>query len=91
MIDQLLAYLDGRPRLDHDIQIRHQAVGCTALCVHWGTHLATPTDANAPLHPDLAGRNEWHSQRYSFVSDAEMRRPNIEVSANLARLVHVYR
>jgi hypothetical protein len=91
MIDQLLAYLDGRPQHDHDIQIRHQAVGCTALCVRWGTYLATLTDANAPLHPDLVGRGEQHSQRYSFISDAEMRRLNIEVSANLARLVHLYR
>src|SRR5260221_8008278 len=91
MIDQLLTYLDGRRRHAGDIQICHQAVGCAALCVRWGTYLATLTDANAPLHPDLAGRNEQQSQRYSFISDAEMRRLNIEVSANLARLVRLYR
>ncbi len=91
MIDQLLAYLEEQPRRDDDIQIRHQAVGCAALCVRWGTYLATLTDANAPLHPDLSDRNERQSQPYSFISDAEMRRLNIEVSANLARLVRLYR
>jgi len=91
MIDQLLTYLDGQPRHDDDIQIRHQAVGCAALCVRWGTYLATLTDASAPLHPDLASSSVGQSQRYSLISDAEMRRLNIEVSANLARLVRLYR
>jgi hypothetical protein len=91
MIDQLLAYLDDQPRQSSDIQIRHQAIGCAALCVRWGTYLATLTDANAPLHPDLTGRRVRHSQQYSFISDAEMQRLNIEVSANLARLVRLYR
>jgi hypothetical protein len=92
MIDQLLAYLDGLPLRDGDIQIRHQAVGCSALCVRWGTYLATlTTDAYAPLHPDVADRQERQSQSYGFISEAEMRRLNIEVSANLARLVRLYR
>jgi len=91
MIDQLLAYLDGQTRRDDDIQIRHQAVGCAALCLRWGTYLATLTDAQAPLHPDLADNTEPESQRYSFISDAEMRRLNLEVSANLSRLVRLYR
>src|SRR5262249_36332797 len=91
MIDQLLAYLDGQPRRDDDIQIRHQAVGCAALCVRWGTYLATLTDTQASLHPGLAGSAERESQRFSFISDAEMRRLNTEVSANLSRLVWLYR
>jgi hypothetical protein len=49
------------------------------------------TDANAPPHPDLADRQERQSHLHSFISDAEMRRLNIEASANLSRLVRLYR
>ncbi len=60
-------------------------------CVRWGTYQATLTDAHAPPHPDLPDRQERQSYSYSFISDAEMRRLNIEVSANLARQVRLYR
>jgi hypothetical protein len=91
MIDQLVTYLDARPRHSGDIQVRHQAVGCAALCIRWGTYLATLMAAAAPPHPALAGPLSRHQRECSLISDAEMRRRNIEVSANLARLVFIFR
>jgi hypothetical protein len=91
MIDQLFAYLDQKPEHYRDIQIQHQGVGLTALCVRWGSYLATLMDAAADPHPAISGFHKQQPAEYSFISDAEMKRMNIEISYNLYRVVQVFR
>jgi hypothetical protein len=91
MIDQLFAYLDQKPNCSSDIQIQHQGVGFTALCVRWGSYLATLMDVAADLHPAISGFHKQQPAAYSFISDAEMKRMNIEISYNLYRVVQVFR
>jgi len=91
MIDQLLAYLDKKPDCYSDIQIQHQGVGFTALCVRWGSYLATLMDDAADLHPAIPGFHKQQPQEYSFISDSEMKRMNIEISYNIYRIVQLYR
>ncbi len=91
MIDQLVERLDGMPHEYIGIQTQHLGVGLTALCVRWGTYLATLLDASAPLHPDLAPDVKQQPGQYSFITDGEMKRMNIEVSYNLCRMAQLYR
>jgi len=91
MIDQLLAQLDEMPERTGDFKIEHLGVGFTALCVRWGTYLATLMDASTELHPAIPSFHKPLPDEYGFISDSEMKRMNIEVSFNLFRLVQVFR
>jgi hypothetical protein len=91
MIDQIIAYLDEKPERFHDLQIRHQSVAFTALCVRWGSYFATLIDENTELHPAIPGLHKEQPTEYSFISDSEMKRLNIEISFNLWRMVQIFR
>jgi hypothetical protein len=91
MIDQLLAQLDEMPERTGDYKIEHLRVSFTALCVRWGTYLATLMDTSTTLHPAIPSFHKRQPEKYSFISDSEMQRMNIEVSFNLFRLVQVFR
>lgn len=90
MIDQVIERLDTMPHEYLGFQTQHLGVGLAALCVRWGTYLATLMDESTALHPDLA-EPARQSDRYSFITDSEMKRMNIEVSYSLFRLVQLYR
>ena len=91
MIDQIIAYLDEKPDLYGDTQIQHLGVGLTALCVRWGSYLATLIDEKADLHPAILGLNKAQPTEYGFISNSEMKRLNIEISFNVSRVVQVFR
>lgn len=91
MIDQLIAGLDAMPSEYIGIQTQHLGIGMTALCVRWGTYLATLLDESAPPHPDLVHGDKDRLAQPSFITDGEMMRMNIEVSYCLYRLVQLYR
>lgn len=88
MIDQLLAYLDTKPHEYIGIQSRHMGIGMAALCVRWGSYLATLLDTTAPLHPELGARPATEAVR--LIADDEMRRMNIEVSYAISRLAGIF-
>ncbi len=73
------------------IQAQHLGVGLAALCVRWGTYLATLMDGASELHPDLPGLSKEQPPGYSFITDAEMKRMNIEVCYNIFRVAQLYR
>jgi len=58
-------------------------IGATALCLRWGTYLAVLLDEHKPLDPRVG------SAEISMISDPEMKRINLEFSANLARLIRM--
>jgi hypothetical protein len=58
-------------------------IGATALCLRWGTYLAVLLDEHKPLDPRIG------SVEISMISDSEMKRINLEFSANLARLIRM--
>jgi hypothetical protein len=91
MIDQLMRYLEGKPYHYSGIQTRHMAVGFTALCVRWGSYLATLMDGETDLHPAIPGFHKEQPSEYSFISDSEMKRLNIDISYNLYRIVQFSR
>jgi hypothetical protein len=91
MLDQLLTHLDKAPLQYSDIQTRHLGVGLAALCVRWGSYLATLMDASSEPHPAVAGNSPAQPNHFSMITDAEMMRMNIEVSYNIARLAQIYR
>jgi hypothetical protein len=91
MIDQLLAYLEDKPYHYSGIQIRHMAVGFTALCVRWGSYLATLMDGETDLHPAVPGFHKEQPREYSFISNSEMKRLNIEISYNIYHVVQFFR
>lgn len=89
LIEQLVDYLDQQPTDRYaDFQTARLAVGLTALCVRWGSYLATLIDTTTELHPDLVttSRKNGDVSAYSFITNQEMCRINIEVSYNLAYL-----
>jgi len=91
MIDQLITYLDPLPLHDTGFPIQKMSLGCAALCIRWGSYLATLIDSFAPLHPDLLRQHHDTPPSVSLITNSEMRRMNIEISANLAALVRFYR
>jgi hypothetical protein len=54
MLDQLIAHLDRAPVHYSDIQSKHLGVGLAALCVRWGSYLATLMDPSSEPHPAVA-------------------------------------
>jgi hypothetical protein len=93
MMDQLIDYLDARPLpvSARYTKITYLSIGFAALCVRWGSYLATLLDERSDFHPDLSQGEGSQLESISLVSDSEMRRLNIEISHNIARLVQVYR
>lgn len=58
-------------------------IGAAALCLRWGTYLAVLLDEHKLLDPGVG------SAEISMISDSEMKRINLEFSANLARLIRM--
>jgi hypothetical protein len=58
-------------------------LGATALCLRWGSYLAVLLDETRPRDPQ-AGKAAC-----SLIAEDEMRRINIEFSANLSRLLEL--
>ncbi|WP_162909789.1 hypothetical protein [Aggregatilinea lenta] len=48
-------------------------------------------DLDADPHPAISGLSDLQYQSYSFISNAEMKRINIEISFNIYRLVQISR
>ncbi len=90
MVDQLIDYLDPLPALKTDgvVQMKCLSVGFAALCVRWGSYLATLMDEQSEPHPAVV---KAQPEGISLINDSEMRRLNIEISANAARLIAIYR
>ena len=84
MFDQLLDWLYLQTPPDPGtFQPTRIGIGATALCLRWGTYLAVLLDEHK--HPDpRAG-----SAEISMITDSEMKRINLELSSNLARLIHM--
>ncbi len=93
MIDQLIDYLDAQslPKTDGVVRMKCLSVGFTALCVRWGSYLATLMDDRSEPHPAVASSPKAQPDGISLINDSEMRRLNIEISANVARLVQIFR
>ena len=84
MLDQLLDWLSRQaPPDSKDLSSTSIGIGATALCLRWGTYLAVLLDERKPVDPRAAVPG------ISMISDLEMKRINLEFSANLARLVRM--
>src|SRR5437867_3433069 len=82
MFDQLVNWLSRQTPPDPGgFSTAMIGIGATALCLRWGTYLAVLLDEHKPLDPRIG------SAEISMISDPEMRRINLEFSANLARLI----
>ena len=82
MFDQLVNWLSGQtPPGPGGFSTAVIGIGATALCLRWGTYLAILLDEHKPLDPRIG------SAEISMISDPEMKRINLEFSANLARLI----
>jgi hypothetical protein len=85
LFDQLIQWLDTLPSSGHEsFNYWKFGIGATALCVRWGTWLAALFDQDKPVDPRAK------NGRMSMISDSEMKRINIETSANLARLLQIW-
>jgi hypothetical protein len=91
MFDQLITHLDRASLRDGDLQTKHLGVGLAALCVRWGSYLATLMDLASEPHPAAASASSTQPNHFSMITDAEMMRMNIEVSYNIARLAQISR
>ena len=87
MFHQLLAYLDAQPQAGHREfpSGREEARAMAAVCLRWGTYFAHLTNHDLPLNPN-AGQAE-----ISQISEDEMKRINIEMSAALAEWIDLRR
>jgi hypothetical protein len=84
MFDQLVNWLSRQAPPDPGrFSTSMIGIGATALCLRWGTYLAVLLDEHKPLDPRIG------SVEISMISDSEMKRINLEFSANLARLIRM--
>jgi hypothetical protein len=83
MFDQLVAWLSRQPLKPNRFSAKMIGIGATALCLRWGTYLGVLLDEHKPLDPRIG------SKGISMISDPEMKRINLEFSANLERLVRM--
>jgi hypothetical protein len=84
MFDQLLDWLSRQTPPDPaGFSTTMIGIGATALCLRWGTYLAVLFDEHKHVDPRV------ESSGISMISDPEMKRINLEFSANLARLIHM--
>src|SRR5262245_55689374 len=84
MFDQLVNWLSRQTPPDPGrFSTSMIGIGATALCLRWGTYLAVLLDEHKPLDPRIG------SVEISMISDSEMKRINLEFSANLARLIRM--
>lgn len=85
LIEQLVRHLEELPRSSQRRRIPEAAVGLALLTVRWGSYYALLADPNRPEweHADQAN--------VSHLTDAEMKRVNIEASHALSTLVDLCR
>lgn len=89
---QVVEYLWSQPELPYSgYQKRFLAVGFTALAVRWGSYFAALCAPEFPMYePNVAAIPDVQGQEISQISDSEMKRLNIEISANIAALGKLY-
>jgi len=81
---QIIDWLDEMPMPDIRLPLyKVLPVGATSLCFRWGTWMGWLADNAKPL--DVTARLEGYSQ----ISNGEMKRMNIEASANVAWLLEM--
>jgi len=84
MFDQLLDWLFRQTApAPAGFNAKRIGIGATALCLRWGSYLAVLLDEHKPADPRIG------SLEISMIADSEMKRINIECSANLARLIRM--
>jgi hypothetical protein len=84
MFDQLSGWLYRQTPADRTgFSAAMIGIGATALCLRWGTYLAVLLDEHKPLDPRVG------LAEISMISNPEMKRINLEFSANLARLIRM--
>ncbi len=88
MLDQLIDYLEHQPYdPPKNSRLPLQSLGLAALAIRWGTYFACLCEPAFPLYaPEQYNYPDAEDAPISRLMNAEMRRMNIEVSANLARL-----
>jgi hypothetical protein len=84
LFDQLVRWLDSFPRKYETFNHWKFGIGATAICLRWGTWLAVLFAEDKPVDPAAKAGG------ISMISDSEMKRINIEASANLARLLEIW-
>jgi hypothetical protein len=73
------AYLEAKPApTDRNLRRDDEARAATAVCLRWGSYFALLADPERPAAPDTG------DEQVSHVSDDEMARTNVEISAALA-------
>jgi hypothetical protein len=88
LFDQVTDYLWKQPEPPYrGLHNRDLGIGFAALTMRWGSYLAALCAAEYPVYePDVASISAAHNRSVSLISDEEMRRLNIEISANIAQL-----
>jgi hypothetical protein len=93
MMEQVIEFLEQLPvPRDKGIQRRYLGVGFAALTMRWGSYLAalcSPTFSQYEPDPKVLAR--LGNSEVSVINNEEMRRLNIEISANIAHLGTMYR
>ena len=93
LFEQVVRYLEGKPAPPNkSLRGPRLGIGLGALCIRWGSYLATLMDDHVPLHPDIPdGKRKLQPRMISFLNQSEMKRLNIEISANIAQLGIIFR
>jgi len=87
MFEQLLSYLESKPepRSSRLTGVDQDTLAGTTLCVRWGSYLAVLMDGTKPLW------SHANDPAVSAITDEEMARINIEVSAAFKSCLDLYR
>jgi hypothetical protein len=86
MFEQLLDWIQRQTPVDGypGISVQHEALVATALCLRWGSYFAVLADADKP---DMGPSSD--QDLYGRITDAEMKRINIEASAALEQWLEI--
>jgi hypothetical protein len=92
MFDQVVAYLWSMPEPGYmGYQGRYLGVGLAALCIRWGSYLATLMDPTAPFHERIPqDAKTMQNQDASWLTNREMMRLNIEISYGLGQMCRLF-
>lgn len=89
MFEQVLAYLERQSDPGwQGLRLGREAIAAVAVCLRWGSYLSVLLDEDKPLWPQV---QQDDSGAVSRISDAEMARINIEISAALEQWVDIMR
>jgi hypothetical protein len=92
VFDQVIEYLWAQPEPPYiGYQSRFMSVGFAALAIRWGSYLAALCSPEFTMYaPDTASIPDAQNHSISLIADEEMKRLNIEISANVATLGKIY-